>query len=298
MTRTVQNPFRLLSVCPLVWAVVSGPLLRAADTNTNSAPPELITFRSGAATLHGFIYKPAGPGPFPAVLYNHGSNKLPGNGGPLDHFWTSHGFVFFFPHRSGHGYSPGEWIVDAQQKYRAASKDQSSAQRNDIALHERANLEVVAALVWLKQQSFVDTNRIVMSGISYGGIQTVLAAEKDLGVKAFIPFAPAAMAWAGNPLLRERLLLAVKNAKAPVFLLQAQNDYNLGPSELLGGELKRSSPPHRAKIYPAFGDPNKHEDGHGGFAMRGREIWGADVLEFVNQFLKQSTSQPEPKSKP
>ena len=106
------------------------------------------------------------------------------------------------------------------------------------------------------------------------------------------------MSWRGNPLLRERLLQAVKNTKAPVFLLQATNDYNLGPSELLGGELKRKGAPNRAKIYPAFGDPNKHEDGHGGFAVRGSEVWGADVLEFVNQFVKQPLQQTESKSKP
>ena len=32
-----------------------------------------VTFPSGALKLHGAIYKPAGAGPFPAVLYNHGS---------------------------------------------------------------------------------------------------------------------------------------------------------------------------------------------------------------------------------
>src|SRR6185503_16194611 len=37
------------------------------------APAETISFPSGALTLRGVLYRPPGPGPFPAVLYNHGS---------------------------------------------------------------------------------------------------------------------------------------------------------------------------------------------------------------------------------
>src|SRR5215831_17782639 len=43
-----------------------------------AAPPlsvtgETVTFRSGELTLKGSLYRPQGSGPFPAVLYNHGS---------------------------------------------------------------------------------------------------------------------------------------------------------------------------------------------------------------------------------
>src|SRR5437868_1676766 len=201
-----------LSVCLLAFGVAFAPSTHAAEATNQVLVPEIVSFPSGKLTLRGFIYKPTGNGPFPAVLYNHGSDKLPGTCEPLGKFWTNKGFVFFFPHRSGHGKSPGEWIVDLQQKFRSAETNRATVQKHDIELHERANEDVVAALSWLKQQSFVDTNRIIMSGISYGGIQTVLASEKDLGVKAYVPFAPAAMSWAGNPLLRERLLQAVKKA--------------------------------------------------------------------------------------
>ncbi len=34
---------------------------------------ETVTFPSGDITLHGVLYKPEGSGPFPAVVYNHGS---------------------------------------------------------------------------------------------------------------------------------------------------------------------------------------------------------------------------------
>jgi hypothetical protein len=42
------------------------------------AKPELITFTSGDLALKGFVWKPEGPGPFPAIVWNHGSERLPG----------------------------------------------------------------------------------------------------------------------------------------------------------------------------------------------------------------------------
>jgi len=245
--------------------------------------PELVSFAARNAELRGFIYKPHGKGPFPAVLYNHGSERRPGWFPTLGKFWTDRGYVFFVPHRRGHGRSEGEWIVDRQQQFRGTEKNMAIIRQHDVELHEDANSDVVAAVNWLKQQPFVKSNELVVAGISYGGIQTVLAAEKDIGVRAFVPFAPAAMSWAGNPQLRERLLTAVKNAKAPMFLLQAENDYNLGPSELLGGELKRKGKPNRAKVYPAFGEKENHQDGHGGFAVRGSDVWGPDVMTFLDE---------------
>lgn len=37
--------------------------------------PEIVSFRSGGLTLQGLLWRPAGQGPFPAVLYNHGSGR-------------------------------------------------------------------------------------------------------------------------------------------------------------------------------------------------------------------------------
>lgn len=273
--------------------------LPAADPKTETRPgpgadrkatpeevgAELVTYLPGETPLRGFIYKPPGPGPFPAVLYNHGSEHIPGWFPTLGKFWTEHGFVFFVPHRRGHGKSSGEWIVDLQQKFREQEKNPEVARKHDIELHERANADVMSAVAWLGRQPYVKPDAIVVSGISYGGIQTVLASEKESPVKAFVPFSPAAMSWAGNPLLRQRLLEALKKAKAPVFLLQAKNDYNLGPTELLGGELKRKGEPNLGKLYPAFGNPDDPRDGHGGFAVRGSAIWGDDVLAFVKGAL-------------
>ncbi len=53
---------------------------------TPSASSEEVTFRSGTLTLHGYLWKPAGPGPFPAVLWNHQSWPTGDFNGSMQHF--------------------------------------------------------------------------------------------------------------------------------------------------------------------------------------------------------------------
>jgi carboxymethylenebutenolidase len=131
----------------------------------------------------------------------------------------------------------------------------------------------------VKHQSWADSGRIVMTGISYGGIQTILTAEKGLGIRAFLPFAPAAQSW--NPILAQRLKQAIRKATAPMLLIQAKNDYSLEPSRVLGAELAKKGPPNGSRIYPAFGTTT--QQGHAQFGSRsaGIAIWSADVLSFL-----------------
>jgi dienelactone hydrolase len=176
--------------------------------------------------------------------------------------------------------------MDAQARLIATERDAKTRDVKEVALHEHANEDVAAAAQWLLRQPYVDPNRVVMSGLSFGGIQTVLSAEKGLGMKAFVAFAPGAKSWQGNPALQERLRTATQKAKAPMFVLQAHNDFSLYPSEELGELLRVKGKPNQAKVYPAFGATA--QDGHGGFACSadGIAIWGPDVLAFLDEVLK------------
>jgi hypothetical protein len=66
-----------------------------------------------------------------------------------------------------------------------------------------------------------------------------------------------AMAWERNPFLSSRLGRAVDHATAPIFLLQAKNDYSLGPSHALAKEANRKNKDFQSKLYPAFGRTNQ-----------------------------------------
>ncbi len=251
----------------------------ASATGLSQIGPEEVVFESGRLQLHGFLWKPSGNGPFPAVLWNHGSEKLPGSQPALAKFYTAHSYVFFAPHRRGQGRSPGAYIQD-----QLAQAPPAERARLMIELQDEEVNDVVAALTFLKSHPFVDAGRIAISGCSYGGIQTLLAGERDLGVKALLPFAPGAMAWDRNPFLPNRLGRAVDRATAPIFLLQAKNDYSLGPSQALAKEANRKNKDFQSKIYPAFGRTN--QDGHWGFCSTATDVWGSDVLEFLNREME------------
>ncbi|HET9180534.1 MAG TPA: hypothetical protein VFP59_00245 [Candidatus Angelobacter sp.] len=80
----------------------------------------VVTFPSGNLTLHGVLYMPKGKGPFPAVVYKHGSapgmlsQKAFDQLGPL---FAKRGWVFFAPWRRGQGLSAdaGPYIEDVIQ---------------------------------------------------------------------------------------------------------------------------------------------------------------------------------------
>lgn len=276
----------------LVAATLALACARAPAPPPYRPPPadaQLVTFRAAdGAELHGYFYLPAGqgPGPFPAVLWNHGSERMPGWQPDLAAFYTARGFAFFIPHRRGQGQSSaaGPYIVDQQPSKLAVVATGASAGRKIIALHEAANHDVEAALAWLKSRSDVDPARIVMSGVSFGGIQTLLAAEKDLGVRAFAAFAPGAMSWHWVTGLDARLEAAARNAKAPVLIVQAHNDFNLAPSQVLGPLLEKAGK-GRAVVFPPFGTTER--EGHGAFASRkeGTAVWGPTVLGFFQEAL-------------
>jgi carboxymethylenebutenolidase len=268
LTRRTQR-----SLCGLLVFIV------AQGVSVAQSKPEEVVFPISGRELHGFIWKPEGTGPFAAILWNHGSEKLPGSQPALAKFYTAHSYVFFVPHRRGQGRSPGDYIQDL-----VAQVSPGERARRMVELQQAEVDDVIAALNYLRSQPFVDSARIVISGCSYGGIQTLLSGERDLGVKALVPFAPGAMSWEQNVPLQDRLVRAVDLAKAPVFLIQAENDYSLGPSRVLSKEANKKKKDFQSKIYPVFG--STHQDGHWGFCSSATDVWGNDVLAFLETQMK------------
>jgi carboxymethylenebutenolidase len=243
-----------------------------------AAQPEDVTFPSGKLMLHGFLYRPEGNGPFPTILYNHGSDHNPGLKPALGEFFSSRGYVFFLPHRRGHGRSPNDSFVESLYAQGAAGR---------IALHEIHLEDQLAALAYLKRLSDVDSHRIAVAGCSYGGIQTVLAveanAEQKLGLRAAIDFAGGAESWKSLS-LRSRMVRAVRNATIPVLFIQAENDYDLGPSRTLARELEQLGKPHKLLIFPPYG--NTHAEGHGVFCSQATNVWGPAVTSFLDASME------------
>ena len=275
----------------LLWLVaVFLTLFAPADDKPEqftSDTPHEVTIPAGPYRLHGCFWTPDGPGPFPVMIFNHGSEKNPAPCGPPDlgYFYQKKGFAFFTVQRHGQGASPGDYIMDLQkQAFMSHPFNPGAAQSEVVGLQELYNKDVEAAVAWLKQQKWVNPQHIAMTGISFGGIQALLTAETGLGIRAFVAFAPAAQSW--NPVLADRLKRAVREARVPIFIIQAQNDYSLEPSKVLGKELEKKGPPNKAKVYPSYG--TTAQEGHWMFATRrdGIAIWAADVNAFLDETMR------------
>jgi carboxymethylenebutenolidase len=250
-----------------------------------SMPAEEVTFSNGALTLRGVLYKPAGPGPFPAVLYNHGSAPGMMNNQAFEAIgprFVARGWVFFAPYRRGQGLSAqaGPFIRDQLE---AAKKRGGFPARSVemVRLLEGDHLsDQLAALTWLRQASFVRPDHIAVAGNSFGGIETVLGVERA-SYCAGVDAAGGAETWDISPELQAAMTRAVRHARPPIFFFQAENDFNLAPTRVLSAAMKDAGKPFEAKIYPAFG--SSHQDGHS-FAYRGADVWFDDVFRFLERY--------------
>lgn len=310
------------------------PVSTVAQERASSAPePEVVSFSSGALTLGGVLYKPEGSGPFPVLIYNHGSapgmwnNKAFEQIGPL---FIDRDWVFFAPYRRGQGLSAsaGPFILDeiARAQKERARRDLPITMFIIVALlvflyfitrSRRVWLRVIsavtvvaavagvsyasyvnagatamvelletdhlddhlAALDWLKAQSFIQPNQIATGGNSFGGIVAVLGAERTRYCAA-VDAAGGASSWSMAPQLRTRMMQAVRNSQSPILFFQAANDYTLAPSRTLSEEMLSAGKTTEIIIYPAFG--KSAAQGHS-FAWRGSSVWIADVFQFLHE---------------
>jgi dienelactone hydrolase len=255
---------------------VAAPAALAAQT---------VTFNSGGKVLHGLLYRPEGEGPFPAVLYNHSSAPAMLNNQAFEllaPFFVAHGWAFFAPYRRGQGLSAdaGPYILDEIAAARARGGG-AAASATLVRLMSTEQLQdQMAGLAWLQGQPFVKKTQIAAMGNSFGGIQTVLGAAQG-GYCAAVDAAGGAESWEPSPDLRKLMVQAARQSKAPLFFLQAQNDYSLAPSRTLFDATHAADPRNEIHIYPAFG--SSPGAGHS-FAWRGVQVWGDDVLGFLDKY--------------
>lgn len=260
-----------------------------------SFAPETIVVPTGKLRLKAFLWKPTGPGPFPAVLFCHGSG-----GADADHtaglpiteaaeklapLFLKHGYAFLYLFRRGQGLSAdqGPFMQDMLQREESA-KGKESRQHLQFVLATTDHLEdVIAGLAVLKATPGIDPRRVAIMGHSFGGQLTLLAAERDNTIRAAVTVSAAAGSWQRSAELRERLLRAVDKSTAPIMLIQAANDYSTAPSYALSDELKRLHKPHLLKIYPPVGKTS--DDGHNVLYLAMPQ-WEHDVFEFLDEHVK------------
>jgi carboxymethylenebutenolidase len=281
-----HNFITLFGVAAL--AMLGGSVISDIRAANPVAPTEVhvarqrVAFSSGDLTLSGILYKPQSRGPFPTLIWNHGSEKTPGVDPQFDSvasIFVPAGYAVFAPIRRGHGYSQGRYIGDVIDQTEAA-EGLEAAHRKVVHLLETEQLDdQLAGLAYVKQLAFVDSSRLAVAGCSYGGIQALLGAEKNAGYKAAISISPAALSWAHNTFLQKRLIQSLQDINIPVLLLQPARDASLEPSRILGAEAARLGKPLTTKVYPDTGPED--ERGHCFGGAKGMHVWAEEAKAFL-----------------
>ncbi len=136
-----------------------------------------------AVFLEVVIYKPPGSGPFPTVVFNHGSTGF-GNDPALftvtythealARFFVDRGWLVAFPQRRGRGRSGGIYDEGFEpDRSRYSCRAEYSLPGVDHAL-----ADIDAAVDYLRSRSDVDTTRMLSGGISRGGILAIAHAAR------------------------------------------------------------------------------------------------------------------------
>lgn len=135
---------------------------------------------NGAAIeLQVVIFKPFGSGPFPTVMFNHGST---GDGSdpssftltyvaePVAKFFTDRGWMVAFPQRRGRGQSDGLY----DEGFNANRTSYSCESGTALAGAERALDDLDAAVDWLLGHAGADPTRMLVGGTSRGGVLSIV----------------------------------------------------------------------------------------------------------------------------
>ena len=245
-----------------------------------AAPPhETVFYKSGTLTLEAYVYTPPGKGPFPLVVYNHGSRagqeRTEWPVAFIARWLVPEGFAVMVPERRGYGKSEG-----------ATFSEEIGADRGDrfVQRMREEAADVNAAVVYAKAHLPVDQKRIATIGYSFGGIVTTLAASASPSFARIVNQAPGALNWDKSEALRQALVAAAGKIRAPMLCMAAENDATTENARALCAAAKAAGARVSVKIYPPFISPraaNAAAPGHALFAPVGIDIWKADVLAFL-----------------
>lgn len=229
-------------------------------------------------TLEATLYRPAGDGPHPVLLFNHGSTGRgsiaatvtlrPSRQAP---FFVERGFAVLAPMRRGRGASDGE----------ALESEGACSSTNLGSGFARAIEDVDAAMAYVRAQPWADSARVVVAGQSRGGILSVAyAAERPAAARAVINFAGG---WTGDGCDRygegfnaPTFAAAGQRVRVPMLWLYAEGDsyYGVASIRRYHEAFARAGGTATFRLFPDFGS-----DGHR--LVDRVDLWGSAVDEFL-----------------
>ncbi len=272
---------KLNKILYLRFSVVS---LLSVAWSLHAATPDTVKFpsRDGKSELTGYLFKPAAPGPHPAVVMLHGrggpystlrpgvydASNLTARHRMWGEFWAARGFVALHVDSFGpRGYAQGF------PKHSYASRPASV---NEQTVRP---LDAYGALDYLRTRADVVKDRIGLQGWSNGGM-TLLAAlginaprvatDKAAQVRLAAPtpqqdFRAAIAQYPGCRIQRDQ---GDYTPYAPLLLLVASDDDEVSPRvcETLAQQIKGRGVTVEFFMYPgahhSYDDPGKTKQSH------------------------------------
>lgn len=243
-----------------------------------------IFYRNGPLSLESYLYKPAGDGPFPLVVYNHGSRanqeRVEWPVLFIARVMVPAGYAVLVPERRGYGKSDGKTFTEE------IGPDERGARFVDRMIAEASDIN--AAIEYAKATQPIDGRRVVMMGYSFGGIVATMAAARTGGLAAVVNQAPGALNWEKSAELRAELIASARKIRVPMWCGAAENDATTENARVICGTANAAGAATELKIYPPFvhpTNPNPRAPGHALFAPIGVDVWKQDVLEFLTRYV-------------
>jgi dienelactone hydrolase len=271
-----------LSCCAgLIVGLLLSVVSPASSQGDGATPFTEIFYPSGTLRIQAYLYKPSGDGPFPLVIYNHGSREGSERASApmqfIGRMLTQAGFAVLVPERRGYGKSDGA-TYSADMQYGVAFITRMQAETDDV----------IAAVAYLKTIPYVDTTRLGIMGWSLGGIVTMFAASRSNAFKAAVDQAGGALSWRGTPALRAALPAAASRMRIPTLVMDARNDSTTEAAIAVDAALKRAGTSSKLILYDAFTPARNFGNvapGHLIFSSQGSSIWENDVVTFLRAYL-------------
>jgi len=249
-----------------------------------------IPASAGDYTIAAKILRPDGPGPYGAIVLNHGApvsaddrrNESPDFLLHTAAIFARRGYVVVLPLRRGFGATGGEFAEDA-----------GSCRNPDYRRGEtNAAQDVMAAYEYARTLNYVDGSRMILAGQSAGGVASIFTAgaRAPEGLVAVLAFAAGR---GGNPSRNPGVPCAVeplaqvfdelgKAVKVPVLFHYAENDqfFNAQTSRLWYERFTAGGAQAEYVLQPAFG-----KDGHYIFSEdQGVRLWLPAVERFLAKY--------------
>ncbi|HEX7679251.1 MAG TPA: prolyl oligopeptidase family serine peptidase [Thermoanaerobaculia bacterium] len=267
----------LLAASVLVWAATAFGQAKAEYSD--------VFYRSGTMRIEAYLYKPDGDGPFPVVIYNHGSRdgreRLSVPFQYVGSMLTKAGYVVLVTERRGYGKSDGVTWREETRNEPFLLVPRLQAESDDV----------LASIDYLRTLPFADTKRMGIVGWSFGGVVTMLATSRSNAFLAAVDQAGGSLSWDGNASLRNALVTAATKSTTPTLFLVAKNDRTTASITTLAGIFEKRALPHRMVIYEPFTPSVRVEaaaPGHLVFSSQGVSIWENDVVQFLDRYLKKT----------